>query len=689
MQHRPCARHDHALKRAARWLGALCATLAALAAPAAHATDFVVLVQDKPAGHLKVNTAADGAIETDLSWRDNGRGPDTKERFTLDAAGLPMRYEMSGRGTFGATTRESFRLEGGRARWTSHVDEGNEAAAEGYVFLPLEGTFGYFDRVVRVLLARGERGAPTLKGLTLRAQVTQRVTLPGPAGPVKLALVVLTGAEADPWTYWVRDDGTNAFFAVTWPGWAVVETGHEGLVPQLTERQLAAAEERQVTLRRELAIPIEGLTLVRGVRWFDAPAAVVRGPSDVWLFDGRIGAVTAPGALKVRPDRVVQGAGRTLLPGLWDMHAHMWPGVGLAHIAAGVTSVRDPANQNDAVLKLQGSIARGEVVGPWLQPAGFIEGQSPYASRNGFVVDTLDKALAAVDWYAARGFRSIKLYNSFKPEWVKPTAARAHAQGLRVTGHVPAFMRAEEAVRAGFDEITHINQVMLNFVVRPGDDTRTLTRFERVGQDGRALDLKGAQAQAFIQLLKQRGTTVDPTLVAFEAMFTQAQGQPDPSVAAVAEHLPVLWQRNMKSAEMDLAGPKLATFRASFQRMVEFTVALHRAGVPLVPGTDGWAGIGLLRELELYVKGGIPAGEALRIATSQSARIAGEGALRGRIQRGYAADLVLVEGDPTQDITALRRNSLVFQGRVAYAPDQVYRAMGFKPFVEAARFDQP
>ena len=140
---------------------------------------------------------------------------------------------------------------------------------------------------------------------------------------------------------------------------------------------------------------------------------------------------------------------------------------------------------------------------------------------------------------------------------------------------------------------------------------------------------------------------------------------------------------------MDLAGQKLATFRASFQRMVEFTVALHRAGVPLVPGTDGWAGIGLLRELELYVKGGIPAAEALRIATSQSARIAGDGAVRGRIQRGYAADLVLVDGDPTQDITALRRNRLVFQGRVAYAPDKVYQAMGFKPFVEAARFDQP
>lgn len=686
MGHRPGARGRHALTLAFGLAFALAAGLAALPARAA---DYVVLVQGKPAGHLKVNRAADGSIETDMSWRDNGRGPDTRERFTLDAQGVPVRYETTGKTTFGAESRESFAIEGGRARWQSRVDAGDEPAPEGYVFVPMDATFGYFDAVVRHLLNRGAAGAPTVNGLTLRAERAQRISLPGPAGAVPLALVVVTGADASPWYYWVRDDGSNAFFAVAWPGWAVVEAGHESLVPALTERQLAAADERQFALRKELAMPIEGLTLVRGVRWFDAPAAVVRGPSDVWLFDGRIGAVTAPGALKARPDRVVQGAGHTLLPGLWDMHAHMWPGIGLAHIAAGVTSVRDPANQNDAILQLQGRIARGEVIGPWVQPAGFIEGLSPFSSRNGFVVDSLDKALEAVDWYAARGFRSIKIYNSFKPEWVKPTAARAHAQGLRVTGHIPAFMRAEEAVRAGYDEITHINQVMLNFVVRPGDDTRTLMRFERVGADGRALDLKSPKARAFIALLKQRGTSVDPTLVAFEAMFTQAQGQPDPVLADVAEHLPVLWQRGLKRAEMDLEGAKLVSFRESYRRMVEFTVAMHRAGIALVPGTDGWPGLGLHRELALYVQGGIPAAEALRIATWQSARVAGESATRGRIERGYAADLVLVEGDPTADITALRRTRLVVQGRVAYAPDKLYESMGYKPFVPAARLEAP
>ena len=146
----------------------------------------------------------------------------------------------------------------------------------------------------------------------------------------------------------------------------------------------------------------------------------------------------------------------------------------------------------------------------------------------------------------------------------------------------------------------------------------------------------------------------------------------------------MLWQRGLRAAEMDLEGAKLATFRNSYQRMLELTVALHRAGVPLVSGTDSLAGLGLQRELALYVKAGIPANEALRIGTWNGARFAGQSATRGRIERGYVADLLLVEGDPTQNIGDLRRASLVIQGRVAYSPARLYEAMGYKPFVPGA-----
>ena len=160
-----------------RWIALSVALFALCPAPAA-ATDYVVLVQDQPAGHLKTSAGAGGLVEVDFSWRDNGRGPDVKESFTVDARGLPRTYELVGKNTFGAAMKESFRIEGGRAKWESRADSGDEAVGEDFVFMPLDGSFAYFDAVVRFLLARPDAAAPTIGGLTLRVERALRVTLP-------------------------------------------------------------------------------------------------------------------------------------------------------------------------------------------------------------------------------------------------------------------------------------------------------------------------------------------------------------------------------------------------------------------------------------------------------------------------------------------------------------------------------
>ena len=655
---------------------------------AAQAQQYTISRQNALAGRMTVQTTAEGRVTVDYSYRDNGRGPDMRESFTLGPLGAPVAYEVTGRSTMGAEIKESFTAADGRLRWTSRIDAGDESAAPGTLFLPLENTPAYVGQLLRSLLQQPGSTAPVIGGHRLAAQKLARLSLPHPGGVVPVVLVALTGADGQPWYFWLRDDGSDALFAQVYPGWTVVEQGHESAAPQMLARQQQAQGERLLALQQSLAQPLPGLTLIRAVRWFDAPAALMRGPSDVWLFGGRISAVTAPGALSASADQVIDGKGRSLLPGLFDMHAHMWPDAGLFHLAAGVTTVRDMGNDNTELLKLKGRIDRGEIAGPTVLPAGFIEGKSAFSSRNGFVVDSLESAKTAVDWYAARGYRQIKLYNSIQPAWVKPLAALAKARGMTVAGHVPAFMRAEEAVRAGYDELTHINQVMLNFVVRPGDDTRTLARFTRIGDDAFRLDLKSRKARAFLRLLKEHGTAVDPTLGTFEAMFTQRQGQANPGLVDLADHLPALWRRGLKSAEMDLEGERLETYRRSYQRLLDLTLAMHRAGVPLVAGTDGLAGLGLHRELALYVQAGIPAPQALRIATWNAAGVAGVADGAGSIQRGKAADLLLVDGDPSVTITELRRASLVIKGGVAYAPDKAYEVLGFKPFVPGASIER-
>jgi hypothetical protein len=320
---------------------------------------------------------------------------------------------------------------------------------------------------------------------------------------------------------------------------------------------------------------------------------------------------------------------------------------------------------------------------------GFIEGRSAFSARNGFVVDSLDAAKRAVDWYAERGFVQLKLYNSFKPEWVKPLTAYAHAKGLRVGGHVPAFMRAEEAVRDGYDELHHINQVMLNFLVRPGDDTRTLLRFSLVGDKAREIDLDGPKAQAFLKLLHSRGTVVDATVATFEGMYLQRNGQPSPSFGMIADHLPVLVQRGLLSAESDISDENEARYKAAFATMLGYVGRMHRAGVPLLAGTDSWPGFAQQRELELYVAAGIPPLQVLKIATWNGAKYTQTLATRGSIERGKLADLVLVDGDPSRNMADLRKASLVLKGGVAYAPAQVFEVLGVRPFVPAAPIVKP
>jgi len=389
----------------------------------------------------------------------------------------------------------------------------------------------------------------------------------------------------------------------------------------------------------------------------------------------------------VKADQRIEANRYTLFPGLADTHVHYSADRGLAYLAAGVTTVRDMGNQNERLLRAREMINRGELPGPHIVPSGFIEGASRFASRNGVIAPDLDRALEAVNWYAARGYRSIKLYSSVRPEWVEPIARAARQRGLRISGHIPAFMGVEQAIRLGFDEIVHANQLMLHFVARPGDDTRTMQRFTRVGEDGRGINLAGPRARSLIDLMKARKTSFEPTLVAFEAMFNQKQGQSNPSYIAVADHLPVLWRRELKVAELDLEGDRLDQYRESFQRMLELTAAIHREGLPILVGSDSTAGLGVARELELLVRAGIPAAEALQLATWGAARALGEDTQRGTIERGRRAELILIEGDPTVRIEDIRRVALVIQGTTAYRPSELWQQMGFRSFAAPASID--
>ncbi|MBX3702493.1 MAG: amidohydrolase family protein [Steroidobacteraceae bacterium] len=669
-----------------RHLALLGALALAGVAQAGTTYEYTVLHSGRPSGAQTTVIGGDGTVRVSYSHRDNGRGPDLEETFTPAADGTFHRYRLRGRSTFGALLDERFDLGRGRARWQSASERGTLRVAGPAIYVPVNGS-----PEARAMLARAALAAPgktiaALPGGELRAERVRELRVADAGGARDVALVMITGLGLEPAWVWLEAAGTQRLFARISAGGAhVIARGFEQHSPELERVQGEAetAQLRRIGSAGRQSLP--GPVLIRNVRPFDTATAALAPPSDVYLHLGRIAAVYPAGSPAQQAATVIEGGGRALLPGLFDMHTHEDGWNAALQLAGGVTTSRDMGNDNPLLERLMAGIEAGELAGPRIVPAGYIEGESPFSSRGGFVVGSVEQARDAVDWYAQRGYRQIKLYNSIRPEWVAPIAAHAHARGLRVSGHVPAFSRSERVVREGYDELQHINQVMLNFVSDADTDSRTLARFTLVGERTGALDLDSQPVRDYIALLASRGTVVDATLNTFEAMYNQRQGEMDPALAAVADHVPFATQRDWRSNSMEVNDGNIAAYRASWAKMVAFVGRLHAAGVPLVAGTDNTAGFALHRELELYVQAGIPPGEAIRIATLNGARYTGLEGETGRIAPGLRADLILVDGDPARNISDIRRIAYVLKGGEGYSPAAIYEALGVRRFADPPR----
>ena len=658
--------------------------LAARAVPAADTvTRYTVLIENRVSGSQVTTVHAGGAVDVAMSYKDNGRGPDIKEHYQFAPDGSLASFRVLGTSTFGGPIDESYSLKGGRAQWRSEADHGATDVKGPAVYIPVDNSFESYGLIAKAALAQPNGRIAALPQGELAIQKVGGTTLEGGGAARAVSLYAVTGIDTQPDFIWLTDGDSPRFFAFVVPGFIrVVEAGFETPAAQLDVLQTKAENDWLHGLEVKLAHRAPGPILIRNVRVFDSEHAKLLPARDVYVYRGRIAALYEPSSTPRGTQTVIEGNGRVLMPALFDMHAHEETWNLLLQIAGGVTTSRDMGNNNERLQRIISQVNDGEIVGPRIIPCGFIEGDSPYSASGGFRVKSLQDAKDAVDWYAEHGYHQIKIYNSFHPEWVEATAAYAHQRGLRVSGHVPAFMRSDEAIRAGYDEIQHINQLMLAFFVGPKDDTRTLQRFYLIAEHADGLDLSSKPVTDLVELMKQHGTSLDTTLTAFEDNFTQRQGQLSPSYAAVADHVPVSVARGWHENSMNVTEKNAAKYRASYDKMVEFVGQLYRAGVPLEAGTDAIAGFTLHRELELYGKAGIAPADALRIATWNGARFTGRLADLGSIEPRKLADLILVDGDPTQNISDIRRVSLVMKEGVVYFPAEVYEALGIKRFAD-------
>jgi len=340
--------------------------------------------------------------------------------------------------------------------------------------------------------------------------------------------------------------------------------------------------------------------------------------------------------------------------------------------------VRDMGNDNDELAARIDRVAKGEEIGTRVVRAGLIDGPGPYQGPTKVLAGTPEEALKWVDWYADHGFVQIKMYSSLKPELVPLIAAEAHRRGLRVSGHVPAFMIAQQAVEQGYDEIQHVNMLLLDFMPDV-KDTRTPARFLEPARRARELDLASDRVRSFVQLLLDRHTCLDLTLGVFESMMVDRPGRVAQGYAAIADRLPVQVRRGFLGGGLPMKDGDDEKFRASWKRTLELAHALWAAGIPIEAGTDTFAGFGLNRELELDAQAGIPPAQVLQLATLGAARIMGMDKDFGLVRPGKLADVVLIDGDPTRDISEVRKVALTVKDGVIYDPAELDREMGIAP----------
>jgi imidazolonepropionase-like amidohydrolase len=641
------------------------------------ATRYSFILSGNKAGYESSTRNPDGSLQIHFEFNDRGRGPNINEKLVAGKDGIPVEIEITGVDYLKAPVDERFSLKQGFASWKNRSEEGQKKLTGKAFYASISGASEETGLLAQALLAAPSHTLPLLPAG--EASIEKRGELKINANGQSRTVVqyAIAGLGFSPFALWLEQDGKFFASVSTWT--SIIPEGWEGTAPDLLKEQDKFENDRSKKLAQTLAHKPKAPLVFVHANLFDSESAQMLPNRTVVITGNKITAVGVDGQVPLPKNaETIDAVGKTLMPGLWDMHVHVQPGDGLLHMVCGVTSVRDLANDTDALMQMRSRFDAGTEIGPRVVMAGFIDGRGPYQGPTKVFADTEEEAKAAIDSYAKLGYIQIKVYSSLKPELLPKIVEMAHAHGMRVSGHVPSGMNAEQFVRDGVDEIQHMNFIFLDFMPQV-KDTRTPARFTEVAAHGAEIDPKSEQVQAFIQLLKEHKIVVDPTLSIFEGMFDDRPGKMAQGFAPVADNMPAQVRRGFLYGGLEVPPGQDQRYQDSFQRMLDMAKTFYDSGVPIVAGTDSLAGFALHRELELYVKAGIPAPKVLQLATLGAARVVKRDSELGSIAPGKLADVILVEGDPAAHISDIRRVKTVVKDGVVFQVADMDRALGVIP----------
>ncbi|MGE5057140.1 MAG: amidohydrolase family protein [Acidobacteriota bacterium] len=619
------------------------------------------------------------AVKVDFNFTDRGSAVPLTTTFRSAVDLTPKDFEIKGRTARPVSIDESISIDNGKVQTRSR-DKRSEADAPTGPFFTIAG---YAPTTMQMLMVRywAAHGSPaqlaTLPGGSVKIEPRGQDTIQVGGRDERLDRYTIEGLIWGRETLWF-DSHRNLVAAIStdaeFDHFEATRNGYESALGDFVGRAgadgMAALAEisRGIPGSRASTLAITGATLI------DGTGATPVEDAAVVIHNGRIVAAGPRAKVKIpHGAQIVDAHGKTMLPGLWDMHAHFeqveW---GPIYLAAGVTTVRDCGNELEFITAVRDAVAQGRGLGPRLLLAGIVDGSGPMAIGVERV-DTPEQARMWTNRYHAAGFQQMKIYSSVTLENLKAVADEAHRLGMTVTGHVPQRLTAYQTIPAGEDQINHISYIA-DIMEPPLPENAT--RAERRNAAAN-LNLDSAEAKKALTFLKDHHTVVDPTIALFE-LFTATTAKPpasfEPGITKIPEVLAQQLTDVGPPTENSEIGEKL------FEKSVAIIGALHRSGVPIVAGTDqAVPGHSLHREIELYVQAGFTPMEAIQAATLVPARVMGLGKDAGTVEKGKRADLILINGNPLDDIRNTRNVEYVITNGTMYHTAELWQSVGFKP----------
>lgn len=651
-------------------------SLLCLSTTAQDTTYYSIVSKGKMKGYQKAWKSGANDYNYLYQYNDRGRGDSTSTAINVNNAGFIQVLKVAGNDYYKNQYKEEFFLSDDSAHWTIN-EKVQTASFSNQIYASNMAAPASIELLLQFLIKQPGKKTSLLPdgAMHMTEPVQQSFSINGKTELLQLVALYFDPSPT-PYYIWVTPD--MKFFGAVNNWMSNIKKGYEQWCDSLLTLQELASQsfyEKQVN---ESSQPLAEKILLNHVNVFQSSSATVLKNMKVEIINGNIQSIYSSSInKKFNADTVIDCKGKFLMPGLWDMHAHYSRDEGVFYLAGGVTHVRDMGNDN-LLLTQRNQILQNKLLGPEISYiSGFIDKEDPFQGPTGSIINSLDEGLKAIDEYQRLGYQQIKLYSAIKPEWVAPLAAHAHQLGMRICGHIPAFMTAENAINAGYDEVTHMNFVFLNFM---GDtvDTRTPVRFRKVGDLAGQIDVQSNAVKEFVSLMKSRHIALDASMNVWQGMFDEFKGDTAGYLKPIIGWLPKEYLSSLSIETPFGSESQKQAYKSSFANMMKMLKLMYDSGIMLVAGTDGGEANALHHELELYVQAGIPANEVLKIATYNAAKNCSLQNSLGDIRQCREADIILVDGDPVKNISDIRRVEWVIKKSRLYYPKRLLATQGWQ-----------